>query len=139
MSNETVTYSLESVFKEIKDSIKEVNQKIDTLQKEVNQKIDTLQKDVNQKIDSLETRMDERFDKVDERFDKVEDRLTKLEIGQAELKGELKGDIKVLDEKIEGLTARVGYQEFTNRGILIALVVAVLGGAAKLFGFFPNP
>nr|NCR15758.1 DUF4164 family protein [Microcystis aeruginosa SX13-11] len=135
MSNETVTYSLESVFKEIKDSIKEVNQKIDTLQKEVNQKIDTLQKDVNQKIDSLETRMDERFDKVDERFDKVEDRLTKLEIGQAELKGELKGDIKVLDEKIEGLTARVGYQEFTNRGILIALVVAVLGGAAKLFGF----
>jgi len=132
MSNETVTYSLESVFKEIKDSIKEVNQKIDTLQKDVNQKIDTLQKDVNQKIDSLETRMDERFDKV-------EDRLTKVEIGQAELKGELKGDIKVLDEKIEGLTVRVGYQEFTNRGILIALVVAVLGGAAKLFGFFPNP
>jgi DNA anti-recombination protein RmuC len=128
MSNETVTYSLESVFKEIKDSIKEVNQKIDTLQQDVNQKIDTLQKDVNQKIDSLETRMDERFDKV-------EDRLTKLEIGQADLKG----DIKVLDEKIEGLTVRVGYQEFTNRGILIALVVAVLGGAAKLFGFFPNP
>ena len=128
MSNETVTYSLESVLKEIKDSIKEVNQKIDTLQQ-----------DVNQKIDSLETRMDERFDKVDERFDKVEDRLTKLEIGQAELKGELKGDIKVLDEKIEGLTVRVGYQEFTNRGILIALVVAVLGGAAKLFGFLPNP
>ncbi|NCR00355.1 MAG: DUF4164 domain-containing protein [Microcystis aeruginosa L211-101] len=87
---------------------------------------------IESKIDSLETRMDERFDKV-------EDRLTKVEIGQAELKGELKGNIKVLDEKIEGLTARVGYQEFTNRGILIALVVAVLGGAAKLFGFFPNP
>jgi uncharacterized coiled-coil protein SlyX len=87
---------------------------------------------IESKIDSLEKRMDERFDKV-------EDRLTKLEIGQAELKGELKGDIKVLDEKVEGLTVRVAYQEFTNRGILIALVVAVLGGAAKLFGFFPNP
>ena len=110
MSNETVTYSLESVLTRIES-----------------------------KIDSLEKRMDERFDKVDERFDKVEDRLTKLEIGQAELKAELKGDIKVLDEKVEGLTVRVAYQEFTNRGILIALVVAVLGGAAKLFGFFPNP
>ncbi|MFM6896386.1 MAG: DUF4164 domain-containing protein [Microcystis panniformis] len=110
MSNETVTYSLEAVLTRIES-----------------------------KIDSLEKRMNERFDKVDERFDKVEDRLTKVEIGQAELKAELKGDIKVLDEKIEGLTARVGYQEFTNRGILIALVVAVLGGAAKLFGFFPNP
>ncbi|TRV11902.1 MAG: hypothetical protein EWV41_04895 [Microcystis wesenbergii Mw_MB_S_20031200_S109] len=43
---------------------------------------------------------------------------------------------EVSDEKIEGLTVRVAYQEFTNRGILIALVVAVLGGAAKLFGFF---
>ncbi len=106
MSNETVTYSLESVLTRIES-----------------------------KIDSLEKRMDERFDKVDERFDKVEDRLTKLEIGQADLKG----DIKVLDEKVEGLTVRVAYQEFTNRGILIALVVAVLGGAAKLFGFFPNP
>ena len=102
MSNETVTYSLESVLTRIES-----------------------------KIDFLEKRMDERFDKVD-------DRLTKLEIGQAELKAELKGDIKVLDEKIEGLTVGVAYQEFTNRGILIALVVAVLGGAAKLFGFFPQ-
>ncbi|TRV47367.1 MAG: DUF4164 family protein [Microcystis panniformis Mp_MB_F_20051200_S6D] len=132
MSNETVTYSLEAVLTRIES------------------KIDSLEKRMDEKIDSLEKRMDERFDKV-------EDRLTKVEIGQAELKaelkgdikvldekieglkGELKGDIKVLDEKIEGLTVRVGYQEFTNRGILIALVVAVLGGAAKLFGFFPNP
>jgi hypothetical protein len=30
-------------------------------------------------------------------------------------------------------------QEFTNRGILIGLIVFVLGGAAKLFGFFPKP
>ncbi|TRU08066.1 MAG: DUF4164 domain-containing protein, partial [Microcystis aeruginosa Ma_MB_F_20061100_S19D] len=105
MSNETVTYSLEAVLTRIES------------------KIDSLEKRMDEKIDSLEKRMDERFDKV-------EDRLTKVEIGQAELKAELKGDIKVLDEKIEGLTTRVGYQEFTNRGILIALVVAVLGGAA---------
>ncbi|MCZ8066249.1 MAG: DUF4164 domain-containing protein [Microcystis sp.] len=77
--------------------------------------------------------------RIESKIDKIDERLTKLEIGQAELKAELKGDIKVLDEKIEGLTVGVAYQEFTNRGILIALVVAVLGGAAKLFGFFPNP
>jgi len=64
--------------------------------------------------------------RIESKIDKIDERLTKLEIGQAELKAELKGDIKVLDEKIEGLTVRVGYQEFTNRGILIALVVAVL-------------
>ncbi|MCA2633251.1 MAG: DUF4164 domain-containing protein, partial [Microcystis sp. M20BS1] len=86
---------------------------------------------VTYSLEAILTRIESKIDKIDER-------LTKLEIGQAELKAELKGDIKVLDEKIEGLTTRVGYQEFTNRGILIALVVAVLGGAAKLFGFFPN-
>jgi len=146
MSNETVTYSLEAVLTRIES-------KIDFLEKRMDEKIDSLEKRMDGRFDKV----DERFDKVDERFDKVEDRLTKVEIGQAELKaelkgdikvldekieglkGELKGDIKVLDEKIEGLTTRVGYQEFTNRGILIALVVAVLGGAAKLFGFFPNP
>ena len=57
--------------------------------------------------------------RIESKIDKIDERLTKLEIGQAELKAELKGDIKVLDEKIEGLTVRVGYQEFTNRGILI--------------------
>jgi hypothetical protein len=36
------------------------------------------------------------------------------------------------------LTAGIAYQQFTNRGILIALVVAILGGAAKLFGFFAS-
>jgi len=69
----------------------------------------------------------------------VNERLNKLEIGQSELRG----DIKALDERltaeIKGLTARVAYQEFTNRGILIALVVAILGGAAKILGFLPNP
>ena len=128
MSNETVTYSLEAVLTRIES-------KIDSLEKRMDEKIDSLEKRMDGRFDKV----DERFDKVDERFDKVEDRLTKVEIGQAELKAELKGDIKVLDEKIEGLTVRVAYQEFTNRGILIALVVAVLGGAAKLFGFFPNP
>ncbi|MCA2727724.1 DUF4164 domain-containing protein [Microcystis sp. M166S2] len=84
-------------------------------------KIDSLQRDVNQK------------------FDKIDERLTKVEIGQSENRG----DIKALDERltteIKGLTTGVAYQEFTNRGIFIALVVAILGGAAKLFGFFPNP
>jgi peptidoglycan hydrolase CwlO-like protein len=114
MSNETVTYSLEAVLTRIES------------------KIDSLEKRLDEKIDSLEKR-------IDERFDKIEDRFTKVEIGQAELKGEIKALDERLSTKIEGLTARVSYQEFTNRGILIALVVAILGGAAKLFGFFPNP
>ena len=110
MANETVTYSLEAVLIRIEG-----------------------------KIDSLEKRIDERLDQVDKRFDKIEERLTKVEIGQVELKGEIKALDERLTTEIKGLTTRVAYQEFTNRGIFIALVVAISGGAAKLFGFFPNP
>ncbi|MDB9431074.1 hypothetical protein PN482_19805 [Microcystis aeruginosa CS-555/01A07] len=46
MSNETVTYSLDVVLKEIKDSIKEVSQKFD--------------------------KIDERFDRLDNRLTKLE-------------------------------------------------------------------
>ena len=58
-----------------------------------------------------------------------------LKLGQAEIKGEL----KALDTKVEQLNERIKNSEFTNRGVLIGLVVIILGGAAKLFGFMDNP
>lgn len=51
---------------------------------------------------------------------------------------EVKGDIKVLNTSIQELDKRVSNQEFTNRGVLIGLILALLGGALKLFGFMPN-
>ena len=97
MSNETVTYSLESVFKEIKDSIKEVNQKMDTLQQDVNQKIDTLQKDVNQKIDTLQrdvsdlkvgqAKLTEKVERMDKRLEKVENEQYTLVKAISDLQG----------------------------------------------------
>ncbi|MGV2390537.1 MAG UNVERIFIED_CONTAM: shikimate dehydrogenase [Microcystis novacekii LVE1205-3] len=97
MSNETVTYSLESVLKEIKDSIKEVNQKMDTLQRDVNQKIDTLQQDVNQKIDTLQrdvsdltvgqAKLTEKVEGMDKRLEKVENEQYTLVKAISDLQG----------------------------------------------------
>ncbi len=50
----------------------------------------------------------------------------------------VKGDIKVLNTSIKELDKRVSNQEFTNRGVLIGLILALLGGAVKLFGWMPN-
>ena len=77
--------------------------------------------------------------RIEGKIDSLQKDVNKLEIGQSELKGEIKTLDERLTTEIKGLTARVANQEFTNRGILIALVVAILGGAAKLFGFLPNP
>lgn len=98
----------------------------------------------------------------------INDRLGKLEVGQAEIKGELKsideklsgqikntdeklsGQIKLLDEKLSGqketldtkndqLEKRISNQEFFNRIVSGGLVVTILGGIATYFGWIGKP
>ena len=76
-------------------------------------------------------------------FTKIDQRLERMEQGQNELKlsvSELKGEIKTLDAKVDGLSTRVGNQEFLLRTIVGGLILIILGGAAKMFWSFPtNP
>ena len=65
----------------------------------------------------------------------IRDDLTDLKVSQAEIRG----DIKVLDEKVTGIGKRLENQEFVSKGILGGLLLIVLGGAAKYFGFVPKP
>ena len=101
--------------------LERIEDKIDNFQKDVNGKIDTLQKDVNGKIDTLQK-------DVNNKFDTLQKDVTDLKVGQARL-----------EEKVEGLSKRIDNQEFLSRGVLIGLIVAIAGGAAKLFGFIGNP
>ena len=64
---------------------------------------------------------------INQKLGKIDERLNRLEVGQARL-----------EEKVEGLSKRIDSQEFTNRGVLVGLLVIIFGGAAKLFGFLPN-
>jgi predicted nuclease with TOPRIM domain len=115
----TVSYTLEDV-------LDRFEQKMDKQFAEVNQKMDRQFAEVNQK-------MDRQFAEVNKQFAEVNQKLNKLEIGQVELSGE----IKTLDEKVSGIDKRLDNQEFINRGVLVALIVALIGGAAKLFGWLP--
>jgi peptidoglycan hydrolase CwlO-like protein len=65
---------------------------------------------------------------------KILEEVNALKLGQSEIKG----DVKALDTKVEQLDKRISNSELTNRGILIGLVVVILGGVAKLFGFMDN-
>lgn len=47
---------------------------------------------------------------------------------------QLKVKVEVLAEKVDGITKRLDTQEFINRGVIIGLILAVLGGFAKVFG-----
>ena len=105
----TLTYTLEEI-------LSRLDQKIEKQFTEVNQKMDRQFAEVNQKLETIDSR------------------LNKLEIGQAELSGE----IKTLEEKVIGIDKRLDNQEFINRGVLVAVIIALISGVVKLFGFFPT-
>jgi predicted nuclease with TOPRIM domain len=105
----------------------------------------TLTYTLEEVLSRFEQKMDRQFAELNQKLEKIDDRLSKLEIGQAELSGEIKalderltGQIKTLDEKVSGIDKRLDNQEFINRGILVAVVIALLSGAAKLFDLLPK-
>ncbi|MDB9468858.1 hypothetical protein PN491_20060 [Dolichospermum circinale CS-539/09] len=137
----TLTYTLEEILSRLDQKIEkqftEVNQKMDKQAAEVNQKF----AEVNQKIDKQAAEVNQKFAEVNQKFSEVnkkletiDSRLNKLEIGQAELSGE----IKTLEEKVIGIDKRLDNQEFINRGVLVAVIIALISGVVKLFGFFPT-
>lgn len=83
-------------------------------------------------------KLDQRFDRLEQRLDKIDSDITDLKINQVRMEEKLSGQINVLDEKVTGFGKRLENQEFTNRGILIALILSLIAGAAKLFGLIPN-
>lgn len=120
----TVTYTLEEI-------LSRLDQKIEKQFAEVNQKIDKHFTEVNQKF----AEVNQKFTEVNKKLETIDNRLNKLEIGQAELSGE----IKTLEEKVSGIDKkRLDNQEFINRGVLVAVIIALISGVVKLFGFFPT-
>jgi chromosome segregation ATPase len=107
-------------------------------------------------LERIENKMEAGFEKVDRQLTEMNQRLMKLEVGQAELSGDIKalderlsgeikalderlsGDIKTLSEKVDGLGKRLDNQEFLNRGVVVAVLAALIAGGAKLFGFLPK-
>ena len=134
----TVSYTLEDVLDRFEQKMDkqfaEVNQKMDRQFAEVNQKMDRQFAEVNKQFAEVNQKMDRQFAEVNKQFAEINQKLNKLEIGQVELSGE----IKTLDEKVSGIDKRLDNQEFINRGVLVALIVALIGGAAKLFGWLPT-
>ncbi|AFZ36819.1 hypothetical protein Sta7437_3312 [Stanieria cyanosphaera PCC 7437] len=83
----------------------------------------------------IQTDISDLLKQIDRKLDKLSEDVTELKVGQAEIKRE----IKALDLKVDQLDKRVGNQEFTNRGVLVGLILVILGGAIKFFGIVGNP
>jgi uncharacterized protein YgbK (DUF1537 family) len=76
----------------------------------------------------ISTDLSKILERIEDKLENLQKDVTDIKVGQARL-----------EEKVEGLSKRIDNQEFVSRGVLIGLIVAIAGGAAKLFGFAGNP
>ncbi|GBD51974.1 MAG: hypothetical protein DWQ53_04875 [Microcystis flos-aquae DF17] len=124
---------------ELKDFLIQINQKLDNLQKDVTDiKIELSEvkgeiKRLEEKIDGVEKRLEEKIDGVEKRLEE------KIDGVEKRLEGKIDGIEKRLEGKNDGVEKRLENQEFVSRGILVALIVTILGGLAKLFGLVGSP
>ena len=86
----------------------------------------------------IETDLAEILGKINQKLDKLSEKVTELKTEVKVGFAEVKGEIKALDTQVEQLDKRITNSEFTNRGILVGIVVIILGGAAKIFGLVGN-
>ena len=116
MTAETVTYSLESVLKEIKDSIKSVDRKLDTFQKDLDQKLDNLEKSFDKKLDNLEKSFEQKLETL-------QTNVTDVKIGLA-----------TLTEKVDSMDNRLIKVEGTQSNQIWTLIT-LLSGSLIAVGF----
>lgn len=82
---------------------------------------------------NIEYDLKEILTRIESKLDKIETKEVKTHLVKVEK--EIKGEIKVLEARINGISKRIDTQEFINRGVIIGLVLAVLGLFTKVFGF----
>ena len=115
--------------------LKEILTKLDSRFDKLDSRFETLETKLESRLDTLETKLESRFEKLETKLDKVSHDVTDVKTNLVRVEATFKGEIEVLSKDIQGVNKRLEGQEFINRGVAIGLLVALLGGLAKLFGF----
>ncbi len=90
-------------------------------------------------LSRLEKKIDQQFAEVNQKIETNSQEIKELKKEINDLKIEVKVGHTRVEEKLDGLSKRLEFQEFISKGILTTLTVAILGGLAKIFGLFGNP
>ncbi len=134
---------------QIESDLKEIFAKFDQKLDKLDGKLDKLTDDVTE-LKVGQARLEGKINAVDEKLSgqikSVDEKLSgQIKSVDEKLSGQIKsvddrlsGKIDALEATVSGLDKRVSNQEFTNRGVLVGLILVILGGAAKFFGFMSN-
>ena len=131
MTNPVIETNIADILLEIKSDQKKILAEVNELklgQAKLEGAITTIDERLSGQIKSTDEKLSGQIKSTDEKLS-----------GQIKSTDErLSGQIKALDTKVDQLEKRLSNQEFLNRGVFGGIVLIVLGGAAKLFGWIGN-
>lgn len=131
MTNPVIETNIADILLEIKSDQKKILAEVNELklgQAKLEGAITTIDERLSGQIKSTDEKLSGQIKSIDERLS-----------GQIKSTDEkLSGQIKALDTKVDQLEKRLSNQEFLNRGVFGGIILIVLGGAAKLFGWLGN-
>ena len=141
---------LERINQNLTEFRQEANQNLAEFRKETNQNLAEFRKETNQNLAEFRQEANQNLaefrKETNQRFDKINERLTNLEIGEARLEEELKGEIKILsvkvdnvDKQLEDVKTSQKAQSWTLIGILATAVMGILVAGGKVLFFPGNP
>jgi chromosome segregation ATPase len=100
----------------------------------------SIETDLGKILERIEQTLTDFRKEANQRFDRIEERLTKLEVGQAEIRGDLKavqGEAKTIQEEVKATNGRFwALVAFLGAGLLGGLGTTV-GIIIKVF-LFPS-
>lgn len=97
--------------------------------------------DLSKILEQIQQNLKDFRNESNSRFDKIDERLNKLEVGQAEIKGEIKAlrvEITSTKEDVKEIKSSQKAQIWTLIGTTIAAILGILTAMGRLI-FFPNP
>jgi chromosome segregation ATPase len=105
-----------------------------------------IQTDLAEILKEIKSDQKAMFDEMRSGQKEILAKVNNLEVSLETVKGDIKavderlsGQITAVNTKVEQIDKRISNQEFFNRGIFGGIVLIVLGGAAKIFGWVGNP
>ena len=132
---EKVEYDLKEILTKLDSRFETLETKLESRFEKLESRFETLETKLESRFEKIETKLESRFEKIETKLDKVIVDVADVKTNLVRVEATFKGEIEVLSKDIQGTNKRLDGQEFINRGVAIGLLVALLGGLAKLFGF----
>lgn len=124
--------TIENEMKEIKSTLKELDDKIDNNERNIMEKVDKNQQDIKQILKDNELHQKEKSDKLYDKIDKLTDAQYQQTLIQKDMQNELKTNVRDFTELAKELKENDKWKSRTIAGFVVSIILMIVGTFWKM-------